>query len=70
MVLTCDKCGQQMDIPSRNHTTCNRHIASEKTGYCQGMLHPAGQVSGGTYTAPTAAELNAKNGKEIGFQSQ
>lgn len=63
-MVKCDKCGQTQPQPSRNHQTCNRHIASEPTGYCQGTLHPVGQMSGTTWTAPPAGK------KEIGYESR
>ncbi len=53
-MLQCDKCKQTIDVPSRNHMTCNRHQTSEPTGYCQGSLHPIAQMATGSYVAPAA----------------
>lgn len=52
--VVCDKCGQKQEIPSRNHMVCNQHIVSEPTGYCQGRLHPEGQVANKVWTPPAA----------------
>lgn len=38
------------------YRTCNRHIASEKTGYCQGILYPAAYYSTGSLVIPTTKE--------------
>jgi hypothetical protein len=63
-MVKCDKCGQTVPIPSRNHQTCNRHQTGEPTGYCQGALRPIAQLATGSYVAPPA------NKKETGYESR
>jgi hypothetical protein len=64
VAVQCDKCGQKIPVPSRNHQTCNRHQIGEKTGYCQGTLRPAGQMATGSYVPPPA------NTRETGHESR
>lgn len=56
MELQCSKCAQTDPRPSMIYRTCNRHIASEKTGYCQGILYPAAYYSTGSLVIPTTKE--------------
>lgn len=43
--LQCDKCGHQTMAAARYHQTCNVHIVSEPTHYCQGVYRPIGQFN-------------------------